>query len=428
MPSRTNLQVILVLFGGLAVLILLTALTCGLAGLSLRFSASSPAADPAYFMLVTGLLACGVLLLPAAWHALRRLRAAPASPTERPPAPPPARPPAPLRLSAWVGWALLLVYPLVLLAGYFVSQRESLAWWALPWLHVAAALLPVYALVRLVIRRLPSGSPLRGWAVFGTGLVGAPAIILVIELTALGIAGILFLIQIASQRSALIELGLLAQRLQFASASPEMLARLLVPYLRQPVVLLGIFGFTAVLVPVVEELLKPLGMWLLARRSLTPADGFIAGVLSGAGYALFENLFIASPGEEWVFVSVARIGTSVMHMLAAGLTGWGLASAWQSGRYLRLGLAYLGAVLIHALWNGFTILSVVGGFTSMPGFPEWLRWAGRLAPVFLAGLVVALFVGLLVFNRSLSRYAIIPAPQSEPAILAQEPSPDNPES
>ncbi len=106
----------------------------------------------------------------------------------------------------------------------------------------------------------------------------------------------------------------------------------------------------------IEEALKPIGVWLLFGRRLTPAAGFAAGALSGAGYALIESLALTSSGEAWSSLVLARTGTSAVHILTAGLTGWALVLAWQKRRFLPLLLAYLCAVMIHGLWNGLTLM------------------------------------------------------------------------
>src|SRR4030067_2197270 len=103
-----------------------------------------------------------------------------------------------------------------------------------------------------------------------------------------------------------------------------------------------------------------LGGWCLGGSRLPPAEGFTAGILCGAGYALVESLILSvDGGEQWVSLVFARIGTAVVHPLTSGLTGWALAYAWRENRYLRLGAAYLGAVLLHGLWNGLTMLILI---------------------------------------------------------------------
>jgi hypothetical protein len=256
--------------------------------------------------------------------------------------------------------------------------------------------------------------------VFGVGLVLAPAVIMVIELGAIMVIGLVFVVQYSSDQTRLVELTVLAQRLQYADPDPEALLRLLQPFLLQPGVIFAGFAFIAAFVPLVEESLKPLGVWLLAGRALSPVEGFTAGALSGAGYALFENLFITAPGEAWALVSLGRIGTTTMHILTTGLTGYALAGAWSQRRHLRLGILFLTSVLIHALWNSLTLLSLAGNLPAsfLSGFQvDWLEQAVIVA---LLVLYVALFSGLLLFNLRLRRYAIIPAPL--PDAVGQDPS------
>jgi hypothetical protein len=99
----------------------------------------------------------------------------------------------------------------------------------------------------------------------------------------------------------------------------------------------------------------------------------------------------------------ARIGTGVIHIFTAGLMGWALALAWQENRYLRLGVTYLVAVLIHGLWNGLTLVTV--GTTLSEIHVSYtntnlLTQLGDFAPGALIVLAVGSFTGLLWANRS----------------------------
>jgi hypothetical protein len=93
------------------------------------------------------------------------------------------------------------------------------------------------------------------------------------------------------------------------------------------------------------------------------------------------------------------------------LTGWALALAWNKHRregvqgYLRLGIAYLGAVGLHGLWNGLTLLLVAAGISQSLGqtAPEWLGLANPIVPYALVGLTVAGLVALLWINGRLRR-------------------------
>jgi hypothetical protein len=210
---------------------------------------------------------------------------------------------------------------------------------------------------------------------------------------------------IASQPELLEKLMSLAETLQEAPPSPEDLVQDFGSYLVRPAVIFAALVFGAVIVPLIEELFKPIGVWLLARRKLRPAAGFAAGALSGAGYALFESLALTSGGQEWPALMVARIGTAAVHILTTAITGWALVQAWRYRRYLLLGLAYLTSVAIHGLWNGLTIYSAFASLAQMQGLPADLPVPAGLAmaaPVGLLLIGIACLGALILINRKLA--------------------------
>jgi len=344
----------------------------------------APTGRVPFFLLGMSGILIGLILVPSAVYAMLHLLGR--QPTRFLPAPHWLRPSK-----------LIFILPLVLLAGWWVSQQGALGELILPFFHILAIGIPVLWLAYLAVRDLPMGSAQRAWGALGSGSVLSPSLILLVELGVL-LGGVVALsVWISGNSNALSELTTLAQRLEQAQqvgSSPELLVHVLSPYLSDARVIFAAFAFGAVIVPLIEEALKPLGVWFLAGSHLTPAEGFTAGALCGAGYALLESLLLSSNGgAEWVSLSFSRIGTGVIHILTSGLTGWALASAWAEGRYLRLGAAYLGAVLIHGFWNGLTVLIVASGISQALGQTEVepLGRAGEWAPY---GLVVLAVLGL----------------------------------
>jgi RsiW-degrading membrane proteinase PrsW (M82 family) len=197
----------------------------------------------------------------------------------------------------------------------------------------------------------------------------------------------------------------LAETIQEAPPSPDTLLQEFGPYLVRPAVLFGVLVFGAVIVPLIEELIKPIGVWLLAKRRLRPAAGFAAGALSGAGYAFFESLALTSGGQEWPALMLARVGTASVHILTTAITGWALVQAWTHRRYVLLGLCYLTSVAIHGLWNGLTIYSAFTALAEMQNLPIEVPTGTGLAMAAPASLVALGFgsLGLLIFfNRKLA--------------------------
>jgi RsiW-degrading membrane proteinase PrsW (M82 family) len=262
-------------------------------------------------------------------------------------------------------------------------------------------------LAAAAVRGLPLGSAQRAWGVFASGLVLGPALIIFIELLTLVGFVMVGALWFSTQPELVQGLTELLPRLSGLQNSPDQILELLQPYLVQPPILFGGFAFIAVVVPLIEESLKPIGLWLLARRSLSPAAGFAAGALSGAGFALFESMAMATGGETWIIIVVTRIATAVLHILTAGLTGYALALAWRTGRYAYLGLAFMTSVTIHGMWNGLAMMSAVKSLPGVDGAVPFglITRLGSVAPMALVILAALFFSGLLGSNRLLRREA-----------------------
>jgi hypothetical protein len=375
-------------------------LTLAFSGMVQRFSGSLPGLEELpVLLLAAGMIASGVLVLPSALYALRRLLGRPALGL-------------PIALQRLRPTLLIFLFPLVLWAGFQTARQDEVSWFVLPVLHVLAVGLPVLWLAYLGMRGLNAGSPQRAWGLLASGLALAPALIFLVEVLAAFVIVILGMAVLSSRPETMGEIESLAERLLSGLSSPAAATRILGPYLVNPKVIFTVFAFVAVIVPLIEELLKPLGVWLLLGRSLSPAEGFAAGLLCGAGYALTESLALASSQEDWAALVFARIGTGVIHILASGLVGWGLASAWSRRSYLSLGLVYLLAVSIHGLWNSLSIVQAYAELTRGHGFLSLPALFNRLSPAVPAGLFLiaaAGFITLLAANRKMRGSA--PAPE-----------------
>ena len=303
-------------------------------------------------LLSSGITLAGALLLPSAWYSLIRLLGR--SSQER----------NSTHQTIILSWIVspLILFPLVLASGNWVIKNTELSWLLLPPIHIFAIGLPILWLAYLGVCGLSVGSSQRDWGALGAGLTLSPMLIMILEIVALIVVLVSAMVYIASQPDLLNQIDLLIQRLSYAPPDPQVIQRILSPYLLKPGVIYTIFAFVVVIVPLIEEALKPIGVWLLFRTGLHPAAGFTAGVLGGAGYAIFENIMFSITMENWMFVVSARSGTAVMHIFTGGITGWALAAAWRYRKYLQLGLTYLAAVAIHALWNGLTLIGIANEF------------------------------------------------------------------
>lgn len=385
-----------------AVVLLGLALLTTLIGFGQLMGGPSTSGDAtSTFLLAAGIALTGVLVLPSVVLSLLRLLGRP-EPTSQ----------WLVHLSKGILTFLILAFILALLIGGSVSGNSSLSWLIMPPIQALVVGLPVLFLVYLAVHGLPRGSSQRTWGVFDSGLVITPTLIIILELGALIVFGLVGLIIIANQPDLIREFQRLAQSFQNGTPPPGEVLRLISPYLESPGFIFAAFVFMAVVVPLIEELIKPAGVWLLAGRHLTPAEGFVAGVLSGAGYALVENLGATTSMDSWAFLVLVRACTGVMHIFTAGLMGWAIVTAWNQRRYLRLGVAYLTAVVIHGLWNG---LALFVGVASLPPLPQPISifTSQREIPAILGMvvLIVIVFILLVWSNRALRR-AIIPQLQS----------------
>jgi RsiW-degrading membrane proteinase PrsW (M82 family) len=344
------------------------------------------------FLMSAGTALSSFLLLPSAWYALLRLIGRPAAAVGR------------LGLVArrlTRPATLVFLIFLVVLLGDYVSRSDLPDWLGLPLVHGLAVGLPVLLLAYLGWRGLPTGSLQRSWGVFASGLVLGPALTLVAELLAILSLALLGILYVSLRPDLAQELIALGDQMEQFRETPDLALALIGPYLSQPAIIFVVFSFTAGLVPLIEELFKPVGVWLLAGRRLTPAEGFVAGVISGAGFALFENLAFTSTGTEWTTSVTLRMGTGLLHILTAGLTGWALALAWSHRRYLRLVVIFFCAVLLHSIWNSLALVTAASILT----LPSWID-GEDLANLAAGGLVIITFISLAILlglNRALRK-------------------------
>jgi hypothetical protein len=396
-PSQTTLHWPSVFQFGLSLLAFLTLFTFSASlaavGLLQVFNPSIFIYDTTpIFLMSAGTALSSFLLLPSAWYALLRLIGRPAAAAGRLGV-------AARRLTRPAVLAFLII--LVVLLGDFISRSDLPDWLGLPLLHGLAVGLPVLLLAYLGWRGLPTGSLQRSWGVFASGLVLGPALTLVAELVAILVLALFGIFYISLRPDLAQELIALGDRIEQFRDAPDLALPLISPYMSQPAVIFVVFSFTAGLVPLIEELFKPVGVWLLVGRRLTPAEGFTAGVISGAGFALFENLAFTSTGAEWTASVTLRMGTGLLHILTAGLTGWALALAWSHRRYLRLVVIFFCAVLLHSVWNGLALVTAASILT----LPSWID-GETLANLAAGGLIFITFISLAILlglNRALRK-------------------------
>ena len=116
----------------------------------------------------------------------------------------------------------------------------------------------------------------------------------------------------------------------------------------------------SVVAPIVEELLKPIGLLFVMKRLRTPYEGVLYGVACGMGFAIIENMLyelyilIWHGSGAWTINAFVRgIGSTVLHAVGPAAVGFAVAYANQMEKSMTkyVGLAYIFGVVMHGLWN-----------------------------------------------------------------------------
>ncbi len=330
----------------------------------------------------------GLLALPSTYFSFLRLIRRPIEATTR------------TTSRKWL--AILLVWPLILYLGWKLINAGSWAVVLFPVAQVLAVLLIVMWMYLVAGMGLQKMSPQRNWGLLSAGMMGGTLLSMIAEVIGVIILISGFILLVFFIPSLQNEVTRLANQISSIGNDIDALMRILTPYLSRPAVVITLVFSASVAVPLMEEALKPIGLWFLARKSLTPSEGFVGGVISGAGFAIFESLFNTAQlaDDTWLLVSSMRFGTTLMHMLASGLVGWGLASAWTHRKYLHLAGAYLAAVILHGVWNGLAILlaaSQISPEQSVNIIPS----GGKIALWGLGIWTLIAFIMLLMINARL---------------------------
>jgi hypothetical protein len=291
------------------------------------------------------------------------------------------------------GWIISIIIAVIL------YQRPILQWFSLPF-YLLAIGLPIFTLLRLAIGGLELGSELRAWGTFSTGMTLAPFLSGILEgmVALVALIGIGIFMGLDPQRLAQIQA--LMEQLKHIN-SQEGILNLLGPYLSSPFTLIGGLLFLSVMTPLIEETAKSLPVWMGWRRLTSPAQGFALGALSGAGFGLMEGLFIsANPGGTWGMTLSVRAASSAMHIITAGLVGWGIGMSAQQKRAAPALGRYALSIGIHGVWNGCVVVMVfASGRTLLSGAnPDVLA--------ILIILSVLCFLGLLVLCAPIALWAI----------------------
>ena len=364
---------------------------------------SSVETSPLVRALVTSLMVTtALMLLPAGWLSLQRLRHQEIRPFQFP------------KFRPWMWVLYVLIWLLSLVLATLLFDAPSAGWYV-PLFHFLSIALPVFAYVYILTGRISIGSNQRVWGVFSAGLLISPALSIVAEVALVLFSLVIVGIIIGFNPENLGTFQRTIERIQ-AATDLDSLMFVIQPVARNPLTLVVGLVLLSGFVPFIEETFKSVGVWLVFDKLETSAQGFALGAVSGAAFAFLESLGASiSPDPAWGATLFMRAVSSMMHILATGFVGWGIARARIEKKYLGMIGFYLLAMTIHSLWNAGAVLSVIGGMRLAISFENIDIFGGM---IMVAGVGTLLFMmaampGAMIFlNRKLG----MASGRSEPVV------------
>jgi hypothetical protein len=329
-----------------------------------------------------------LLLLGAAYVSLLKVLQKPAADAE-----------AIFTMKGWQIAACLALAALAIWLGSLILENAPVNWLLLPLLTLPAVFLPIVVLFGLGSRAISLGPRWRAWNVLGISMTLVPLLTLILEVMAILFVLGIVIVYISSQPALLAQVERLSTQIYTIQQDPEALIGLIAPLLLRPGFMAIALLFFSVLVPLMEELVKPLAVWLFGNQIGTPAQGFALGALCGAAFALLETFGVSAQSEGWTELLLTRLGTDILHVTTAALMGAAIVYAIRERRYLRLLGTYLLCVSLHGLWNGLAILFTFSGMAEMYLPKNILNGLATQFAIGLGILAILLLILLVLSNR-----------------------------
>jgi hypothetical protein len=318
-------------------------------------------------------------------------------------------------IPTWLIVTAMFVAGLSLLLGYQIVESGTANWLLLPILTLPAVVLPIFVVLGLGIHKLPLGTRWQSWNVFGLAMTLSPFILIFLEVIALTVIVLIVILILMTQPGFEAQIQRLSQQMLVLDPQSMAAQRLVAPYLVKPKVIAVALLYFAMVVPILEEIFKPLGVWFFANKLTSPAQGFALGALSGSAYALVETFGVSAQTADWATLLLSRIGTGALHITTSALMGAGIVYAIRERRYLRLLGIYFLSVSLHGLWNALAIFFAFSNIANYFELESPFRDIDTSLNVAMAFLVVLLLVILVLSNRRIkSTVPIVAAEESLP--------------
>ncbi len=256
-------------------------------------------------------------------------------------------------------WAVVLILTYFHIGEQFFSSLQS-------YLTPIEIWIPIWWFVEFGKRNLPRITARKRSAALSLGVSYTVIFIMFLELIVIALifAGVLVYLNSQPQIQQWLKTITIPQNL--AQVDEQFLEHYVVVLLQNPWFIATVFLVIGIIAPFIEESLKPLAMWTLRKRSLSPSQGFVLGLYFGAAFALIENAgMIIQLGSEGLVENILlRSSTALLHITCSGLVGCGYARSMQPGKNSVFLKPLLTAFLFHGIWNSFSILFSLSSLSS----------------------------------------------------------------
>jgi len=302
------------------------------------------------------------------------------------------------KATIWSIGELLLVFGLAALASLASGDIKTII---LAVLAVPGITIPIFWLLRIGARYQSVGNPKHDSGILTFSIGISTPFILLVEVLVLIFLMIVFVSGLFGKPEFMDLFNTILNNPAPLQNDPTSLFSELENIINLPNLMGWLLLVVAGIMPLVEELFKTLAVWMLKVRNPNPAESFRVGLLSGAGFALFEGLLSVSSLQqssigfaEWAGLILGRFGGSFLHILTGGIIGLAIGKFWQNRKFGSLLLAYLSAWLLHAAWNALALFGGVNPLINESQVQAVWPYIG----------LVLLFVGMLfVFLRLIKK-------------------------
>lgn len=304
----------------------------------------------------------------------------------------------------------LLAFLAVVLWGALIALGASQVRLLFPIPYVLGIALPIVWLLAVVGNRLVRRGVLVTWREtilqLASGAFAVISVAVVLEVVAVVAMILTALIVIAIMPGGAATLRAWAVALQDPAwlDDPNQVRNVIL----SPGVAIGLYLLVALVIPLIEELLKAIGVVFMSYRHPSQAQALWWGLLGGAGFALTEGLLntnLAAGDMSWITIAPLRFGTSVLHCCTGALMGLGWYALIARGRWQEWGTRYLQAVGLHFAWNTVALTLAFVSLSLSPQDPNTLP----LTPVsasLTACLIIEAIAMLLILLRLVARGAV----------------------